>query len=352
MKKINIISTFVLLICIGLFTSCDDYDRPEIVHEIYADQSTVDLFVGEQQQLKVSPSDVSDVTWTSDDDNIATVVNGLISGVAEGSTTIKAKSGASTFVVSVTVRKKVALTDVILSATDLDMVPGENAVLTATPVPSGANDVALANARWWSDDESIARVDLAGKVTTMSKEGNTTIHYQRGTVKKDVAIHVSFTKPFMGPHTLSKADVYEMPFINFDFGGSDKAWHDTTSGNSGGSSYRADNGDYNAADVDAEGETIGYTDTGEWLQYTIDVQDAGTYQVDLCVAGYNTGTAHFLVDGINASGPISIYTTSSWSDFKYTSKTKIKFTEGRHKLKFYMDTATYNLKSMKFTYLN
>ena len=94
---------------------------------------------------------------------------------------------------------------------------------------------------------------------------------------------------------------------------------DATPENQGKSNYRNDNGDNNSNGVDIEGSSnIGYTASGEWLVYTVDVQDSGIYSLDLCVSG-SGGTMHYEVDGVNATGTISIKSTSGWGDYQYNT---------------------------------
>ena len=153
---------------------------------------------------------------------------------------------------------------------------------------------------------------------------------------------------------LKKATPLELSFLDFDFGGPEVAWHDATRENQGGSNYRADNGDDNARGVDIEGSSnIGYTANGEWLIYTIDVQDGGVYSLELCVSG-NGGTMHYEVDGVNATGTINVIPTGGWGNYQYNtvSTRDLRLTAGRHKVKVVFDNAAFNVKTMKFTYVD
>ncbi|MDD6436785.1 MAG: Ig-like domain-containing protein [Prevotella sp.] len=348
--KSNIIIPGLLMLLLGFaMQSCDEYERTGVTHEIYVDESELSLFAGDERQLTVSPEGTA-VKWSSEDESIATVDNGLVKAVKAGTTNIEATADGSTFKVKVTVINKVVLTNVLLSDTVLNLTPGQSVTISATVVPEGANDVPITDFSWWSDDETVVRVLQSGKVYALEKEGATTIHYRRGTIQKDIPVSVSYTQPFNGPHILKKGEPCIIKFIDFDYGGPDVAWHDSSSGNNGNSPYRSNHGDNNANDVDVEGgRNIGWTADGEWLLYTIDVVDAGTYQVDLSVSG-NGGRAHFELDGKAATSVFSVTPTGNWGNYQYNTKTSITVPKGRHKLKFYMDQAAYNLLEMKFTY--
>jgi len=100
---------------------------------------------------------------------------------------------------------------------------------------------------------------------------------------------------------------------NFDNGGEGVAYHDTTPGNAGGQ--------YRNSDVDIEqssegGYDVGWITAGEWLNYTVAVQSAGVYTVQLRVASPSGGALHV---GFNAASnvwvPVSIPATGGWQSW-------------------------------------
>ena len=331
-------------------TGCDSYDRTEVEYAIYVNQKSVTLFVGEQVQLIASPDDGGTYNWFTDDTEIATVENGLVTGVGEGSTTVYAERDGMNFYVDVTVQEKIPLMDINLNTYDVQLTIGSTIEMTVEMVPIEANDVDLSDFDWWSDDEKVARVNLAGEITGVG-EGSTTIHYRKGTIEKTVSVYVSTTLPFNGPHILSAGAPLELWFRDFDMGGKNVAFYDNSSGNSGGSTYRSDGGDTNSGDVDIEGAgNIGYTATGEWLLYTVEVQDAGTYTVVINASG-SGGTCYVEVDGVNVTGDLTINATpGGWGDYQPNAPFELELTEGMHKIKFYMSNAAYNINYLTFTY--
>ena len=100
------------------FTACDNYDRTEVDYAIFVNQQSVTMFVGEQTQLVASPADGGTFNWYTDDAEIATVENGLVTAVGEGATTIYAERDGMTFYVDVTVQNKIVLTDIKLNSYD------------------------------------------------------------------------------------------------------------------------------------------------------------------------------------------------------------------------------------------
>ncbi|MCQ2077619.1 MAG: endo-1,4-beta-xylanase [Bacteroidaceae bacterium] len=70
-------------------------------------------------------------------------------------------------------------------------------------------------------------------------------------------------------------------FENFDQGGEGVSFHDSDSNNEGDiKSYRTDAGGVDLVKGNG-GVVIGYTNSGEWLEYTVDVKEAGTYAIEL-----------------------------------------------------------------------
>lgn len=356
----SVVNIFVLAFSVlALLSACDSYEREEVTHEIFVNKHELTLTVGQTDTLIVSPVS-GQARWTSESAEIATVDNnGVVTAVAPGNTTVVAEKNGSRFAIEVTVVDNHPLTDIELTATRLfgvytvSLIPGAMQKVSASTVPGNANNVSRADYAWWSDNDAVAHVYDDGTISGVA-EGSTVVHYRRGTITKDINVYVSLTSPFKGPHMLKKSAPLELSFLDFDFGGPEVAWHDANPQNQGGSNYRADNGDDNGRGVDIEGSSnIGYTSNGEWLIYTIDVQDGGVYSLDLCVSG-SGGTMHYEVDGVNATGTINVASTSGWGDYRYntSSPRDLRLTAGRHKVKVVFDRAAYNVKAMKFTYVD
>ena len=126
-------------------------------------------------------------------------------------------------------------------------------------------------------------------------------------------------------------------FENYDTGGSDVAYHDTTSGNAGGV-YRSNSVDIQATTDTGGGYNVGWVVAGEWLNYTVSIAAAGTYSLDLRVASNGAGgTFHVAVDGVDKTGPITVPGTGGWQVWKTITKTGVSLPAGQHVLRFVMD---------------
>ena len=136
--------------------------------------------VGETVLLTPSftPSDTNQtsVVWSSTNTSVATVnSSGLVTGVAQGSATIKATGkdeNDNDVVGSCTVTvNTVAVTGVTLSQTTADLGIGKTLTLTANVAPSNATNK---NVTWSSNKTNIATVNSSGLVTGVA-EGSATI---------------------------------------------------------------------------------------------------------------------------------------------------------------------------------
>ena len=67
----------------------------------------------------------------------------------------------------------------------------------------------------------------------------------------------------------------QVQFENYDTGGNDVAYHDTTSGNSGGK-YRSNNVDIATTTDSGGGYVVGWVQATEWLKYSVTVATAGS----------------------------------------------------------------------------
>ena len=111
--------------------------------------------------LNILPSDsTADITYTSADENIATVENGVVKSVGYGTTTITAQSGSSKATITINVLR--SANSVSLDKTELSMEVGDKATLKATMNPSNATD----KLTWSTSNTNVVKVDN-GNVTAV-----------------------------------------------------------------------------------------------------------------------------------------------------------------------------------------
>lgn len=136
--------------------------------------------------------------WSSSDTNVATVANGVITGVAAGSATITvstAKGAKAEFGVTV-VNNIVHVTGITLDKTTAKVTEQSQLTLTATVAPENASNK---NVNWSSSDETVATV--ADGVVTAIKAGTTTITVTTVDGEKTATCEVT-VDPFKGKYVL------------------------------------------------------------------------------------------------------------------------------------------------------
>lgn len=152
---------------------------PVAVTGVTLNKNNTTIYTGRTETLTatIQPADATNkaVTWTSDNTGVATVNNGVVTGVSVGSATITAKTADGGFTATCTVTVEEAPivhpTGVSISKTSINLQIGGSETLTATVTPADANNK---NVTWSTSDATVATVDKNGKVTGI-KAGNATI---------------------------------------------------------------------------------------------------------------------------------------------------------------------------------
>ena len=128
----------------------------------------------------------------------------------------------------------------------------------------------------------------------------------------------------------------------FDLGGEGYAYYDTDSQNRNG-------GDRDEG-VDMSNTAIGYTQKGEWLEYTIDVAQDGEYAVSASVASGADGASFKLyIDNEAVTDIIDVPNTGDWETFVSVESEIGVLTAGKHILKLEITGDWLDMDYMMFT---
>ena len=134
----------------------------------------------------VAPENTTDtLVWTSSNDAVATVKDGVVTAKSEGTATITAACGNAKAECVVTVLPPIPATGVTLDKTALKLYKGDAAKLTAMVKPEDTTDKTIV---WTSSDKTIATVK-DGAVTAV-KTGTATITAACGEAKATCAVTV------------------------------------------------------------------------------------------------------------------------------------------------------------------
>ncbi|HEY2901993.1 MAG TPA: carbohydrate-binding protein [Polyangia bacterium] len=96
---------------------------------------------------------------------------------------------------------------------------------------------------------------------------------------------------------------------------------------------------------------VGWTQTGEWVNYTVNVAQTGHYTISALVATLNDGTRITLTleDG-TSTGPRALPWTHSYTAWQFADNiASMDLTAGQHVLQMRFETAAINVEYLSFT---
>ncbi len=181
----------------GAFGSNDD-SKP-VDPAVYISQSEISLAVGDSVKLNAVSTDGSEVTWDTSNAAVATVVDGLVTGVAEGQAIIMASTDSVMTVCTINVKAAGTSQNpsnpggtqkpetLVLSISSYSLGIGDKVTLIATSSDSNAQII------WDSSNKTVATVNN-GTVTALA-EGKTTITANTGTAVASCEIRVTQNVP-------------------------------------------------------------------------------------------------------------------------------------------------------------
>ncbi len=155
-----------------------------------------------------------------------------------------------------------------------------------------------------------------------------------------------------------KTEMAELPGVleaeDFDQGGESISFHDTDSDDQGKANYRIDNEGVDIVKSNNR-NVIGYTASGEWLEYTVNVTASGTYEFEATVSSGTTGSA-FRIGEVKGTTTTFLATvnvpqtgSSNWDSYKVVKgKLNRDLSKGTHVLRIMITGAQCNIDKIKF----
>ncbi len=134
--------------------------------------------------------------------------------------------------------------------------------------------------------------------------------------------------------------------VHYDSGGEGISYHDYEPENLGPGS-RQDEG------VDTEpndgSENIGWLEPGEWLEYTIEVEKTGLYDVEIRAGSINsTGKLKLLFNGEERSGEVAVPLTGSWTTFTTIQLSDIQLYNTDQLMRIHIVNGQFNMGRLNF----
>lgn len=189
-----------------------------------------------------------------------------------------------------------------------------------------------------------------------SRLENTIIHHD----VIDAMIRQPFsngTKPFKTSLIKNKSIVYA---VDYDLGKNGKAYFDTDtadyhtstgkrSAGNRGRIYRNDGVDIAKDSTQYEKYYVNHIEKGEWLQYTVNVSQKGTYTLKINAAADNAaGRINIIVDGKQVAQNVVIPNTGDPKKFSTFEVKKVALKAGKQKIKILTAAGGYNFGYIQF----
>jgi hypothetical protein len=136
---------------------------------------------------------------------------------------------------------------------------------------------------------------------------------------------------------------------NYDTGGQGVGYS-VASVNGTDNGYRSDGVDLETASTPATGNDLGWSASGQWFKYTVNISTAGTYTVSFLVAAESAvGDAFHLSNssGTNLTGSVAVPDTGGWQTWT-TATATVTLPAGEQTLTLNQDNAGWNIDSMAF----
>ncbi|MEQ8472150.1 MAG: sugar-binding protein [Marinoscillum sp.] len=296
----------------------------------------------------VSPADATNksVTWASSNTNVATVSNGVVTAVSDGTAIITASTvNGITSTASVTVSTlEVLPTSVTLDCPET-LDAGQTHQLTWTVLPTSATNK---NVTFATSNSSVLSVNTGGLLTA-NTAGTATITVTTSanglTDNCQIDVIVVEQDPYLGS-PVSLPGTVEVE--NFDTGGAGVAYSDTDTGNNGGAFRTGENVDIE--NCSAGGYNLGWNAPGEWQEYTVDVTQSGSYDFEFRVSSpYDAGTFHVEFAGQNATGTVTSINTGGWQNWQSVYANGVNLSAGQQVMRVIWDNPNHNLDKIIIT---
>ena len=157
------------------------------------------------------------------------------------------------------------------------------------------------------------------------------------------------TKPYV-PHSIPgtiPAAYYDVCARGLSYSDSDY-WNDGDGGYNDGWVFRNDGVDVEGSDNLNIPYTVGWTEAGEWLGYTIQDVSPVTYNVTFSIAAPNSGGIFYAQLSGQNLGVIDVPATGGWYNWEDLPAQTITLSEGEKFLKIQIVQAGFNIHSVTF----
>ena len=136
---------------------------------------------------------------------------------------------------------------------------------------------------------------------------------------------------------------------DYDKGGQNVAYNDTDVSNKG-AAYRFDEG-VDVGAIPTGGFSVGYVVGGEWIKYTVEVEETGKYDLTIKYSSGRTGggTISISANDLNIVNNRTLAQTAGWNDYQTSIIKDLQLEKGIQVLKVTISGGGYNLDNLTFS---
>lgn len=189
-----------LILIVSLASAGTSWAATAVLDKIVLSKNEISMEIGSTSSLTTTAVYDDDTkkdvtlftTWSSPDDSIAAIYNGMVTAKKEGTITATATYGGETETIKVTVTKKVKSLTKNVQSLDLRKGDSEQITLEATYADTAVTETVTDKADWSSSNNEVATV-VNGKVKALGA-GVTTVKASYGNQVITVEVNVEIVK--------------------------------------------------------------------------------------------------------------------------------------------------------------
>jgi len=172
---------------------------------ITVNTSNVTLSVTQTMQIvaTISPANATNqnIVWTTNNSNIATVANRLITAISVGTAIISLTTSDGSFVATISVTVQLGVASVSVSPSNVALRVNQNLYITATVLPANAPNKTVT---WSSSNTNVVQVNNVGMITGVGN-GNAivTVRTQDGNKTATIRVRVNASSIFNNKRILN-----------------------------------------------------------------------------------------------------------------------------------------------------
>lgn len=244
----------------------------------------------------------------------------------------------------------------VLSSSDSAVLTNGSVVLTAATTGSGISKVEFyEGANLLGTSTSVPYTFTASNLPARVHGFYAKVYVGTALEISNVAsVVVGSQLPYQGNIPSIPSQAVEAGHYDFYEGGVGQniSYFDNSTANEAGSFRNTEYVD--AGPTAGEGNTVSYIEAGEWLEYTVNITQAGMYDLGFRYASGNTdggGPFHVLVDGSRVTNDINVaFTGNGWATWATKTVTGVLLPAGQHVIRLVFDKGGFNLGRISFTY--